>query len=116
MTIRASVDCLFSLPTTRVPSYRDLLPWFEKLRADCPNMQLVGTTAKSDTDIEQCNLARPTVLFIGNETMGLSSNLKELCDYLVRIPIHGSASSLNVGCAASICLYEADRQRRLAQR
>lgn len=116
VTIRASVGCLFSLPTTRVPSYRYLLPWFEKLRADCPNLQLVGTTAKSDTDIGQCDFARPTVLFIGNETMGLSTNLKELCDYLVRIPIHGSASSLNVGCAASICLYEADRQRRLAQR
>jgi tRNA G18 (ribose-2'-O)-methylase SpoU len=34
-----------------------------------------------------------------------------LCDALVKIPIAGSASSLNVACAASIVLYEIGRQR-----
>ena len=35
----------------------------------------------------------------------------ERCDVLARIPIFGAASSLNVGCATSICLYEIARQR-----
>jgi tRNA G18 (ribose-2'-O)-methylase SpoU len=39
-----------------------------------------------------------------------------MCDTLVRIPMSGSASSLNVSVAASIILYEALRQRRAASR
>ena len=42
---------------------------------------------------------------------GMSRAWKEACDLLLRIPIYGAASSLNVGCAASICLYEIARQR-----
>jgi len=48
---------------------------------------------------------------VGNETFGMSKAWKESCDLLLRIPIYGAASSLNVGCAASICLYEIARQR-----
>jgi 23S rRNA (uridine2479-2'-O)-methyltransferase len=38
-----------------------------------------------------------------------------MCDALVRIPMSGTASSLNVSMAASIVLYEAGRQRRNAR-
>ncbi len=48
---------------------------------------------------------------MGNETRGLSRAYGDLCDVLVRIPVRGAADSLNVACAASILLYEADRQR-----
>ncbi|MDP9381978.1 MAG: hypothetical protein M3Q29_17895 [Chloroflexota bacterium] len=45
----------------------------------------------------------------------MSATYRDLCDTIVRIPIYGSATSLNVACAASIILYEADRQRRSKQ-
>jgi tRNA G18 (ribose-2'-O)-methylase SpoU len=51
------------------------------------------------------------VLVIGNETSGLSTAWRESCDDIVRIPITGSASSLNAATAASIVLYESARQR-----
>ena len=51
-------------------------------------------------------------LVIGNETFGLSKAWKEKCDVLVKIPIFGAASSLNAGCAATVCFYEINRQRR----
>jgi tRNA G18 (ribose-2'-O)-methylase SpoU len=51
---------------------------------------------------------------MGNETAGLSTAWRERCDYLVRIPMTGSASSLNVANAATVVLYEATRQRLLA--
>jgi len=41
----------------------------------------------------------------------MSKAWKAGCDKLAKIPIYGAASSLNVGCAASICLYEIARQR-----
>jgi TrmH family RNA methyltransferase len=54
----------------------------------------------------------PTVLVVGNETWGMSARLRDVCDTIVRIPIGGWASSLNVACASSIVLYEIARQRQ----
>lgn len=54
----------------------------------------------------------PTVLVIGNEARGLTAAWRAACTQLVRIPMGGSASSLNAANAASIALYETARQRR----
>ncbi|MFM9797434.1 TrmH family RNA methyltransferase, partial [Streptomyces turgidiscabies] len=56
------------------------------------------------------------LLLIGNETAGLSSAWRELCDQVISIPMTGSASSLNASNAASVVLYEARRQRLAKQR
>jgi len=44
----------------------------------------------------------------------MSASYKALCNAMVKIPMYGSASSLNVACATSIILYEIDRQRRMS--
>ena len=51
---------------------------------------------------------------IGNETMGLNKAFKEYCDVLCTIPMDEKsyATSFNVGCAASIMMYEVTRQRK----
>jgi 23S rRNA (guanosine2251-2'-O)-methyltransferase len=51
------------------------------------------------------------VLLLGSEGKGLSRLLREKCDLLLRIPMHGAVSSLNVAVAGGIILYEAFRQR-----
>ncbi len=53
----------------------------------------------------------PTLLLVGNETAGLSAAWREAVDRMVRIPMTGSASSLNAANAASVVLYEVARQR-----
>ena len=45
---------------------------------------------------------------------GIRPLVRQRCDASVRIPMHGAIGSLNVSVAASLLLYEADRQRRLA--
>ena len=102
----------FAVPVVRVPGPADLLPWFETIRRTIGPFQIVGSSAKATTDIAEHDFSKPTVLLVGNETWGLSAAFKELCDVMVTIPIGGSATSLNVACAASIILYEIDRQRR----
>lgn len=49
-------------------------------------------------------------LVIGNEGEGISRLVKERCDYLVSIPMHGHVDSLNAGVAAGILLFEKRRQ------
>jgi TrmH family RNA methyltransferase len=111
-TIRASVGSVFAVPVVRLPSHKELVPWIEALRDRLGDLQVVGTSAKATRDILHADLSRPTILAVGNETIGLSRNYRDLCDEVFRIPMVGSATSLNVACAASVVLYEVDRQRR----
>ena len=114
--VRASTGSLFSLPVVRVPSHRDVLDWIAAVRGDGINARLVGTDENGDLDIAEYDFTQPTVVLVGNETTGLSSAWRDACDHLVRIPIAGTASSLNAATAASIVLYESARQRATSKR
>ena len=48
---------------------------------------------------------------MGAEGEGMRRLTRETCDLLVRIPMLGSVSSLNVSVASGVCLYEARRRR-----
>jgi 23S rRNA (uridine2479-2'-O)-methyltransferase len=109
-TIRASVGTIFSTPVLRIGSPKELLPWIEALK-ERYDLQIVGTSAKGTRLIAEQDFSKPTLLLLGNETLGLSTQLKAMCHTLVRIPIKGAASSLNVAMATAMLLYEIDRQR-----
>ncbi|MDR0896251.1 MAG: RNA methyltransferase [Oscillospiraceae bacterium] len=106
-TVRASIGTLFTLPCACIEGPEALIAF----RAQNPGIRLIGTSAKGEMPIDQVDLTAPTLLLMGNETSGLSRGYKALCDVLATIPIQGAASSLNLASAASICLYEAARQR-----
>jgi len=110
-SVRASTGSLFSLPVVRVPSHRPVLDWITELRDRDVDARLVGTDENGDLDIAEYDFTAPTVVLVGNETTGLSSAWRDACDHLVRIPMAGTASSLNAATAASVVLYESARQR-----
>ena len=112
----SSMGSLFCVPTVRVADNDTLERYVEGLRGRYPGFQLVGTTAHKQHPIDGCDLTKPTMLMIGNETDGLCAYWKEHCDLLCTIPMAESsyASSFNVGCAATVMFYEAQRQRRAA--
>lgn len=111
-TIRASMGSLFSVPTIRMSSASEVQQWVMQLKESYRELHLVGTSAQANQELSHANFSKPTILVIGNETDGLSYKFKEMCDTTVKIPIGGSASSLNVACATSIMLYEINRQRK----
>ena len=51
------------------------------------------------------------MLVLGAEGAGLHDLVKKTCDHLLRIPMAGSVSSLNVSVAGAVVMYEALRQR-----
>ena len=115
-TVRASTGSLFARPVVRAPSHREVAVWVASQRArGCP-MVIAGTDEHGDRDVFDVDFTQPTMLVVGNETAGLSNAWRELCDQMVRIPMSGAASSLNVANAATTVLYEITRQRILADR
>lgn len=111
-TVSATTGSLFSVPVIRIPSQTQLTPWLEETKEKFGHVQLVGTDESGEVEIDQHDFKKPTVLLVGNETSGLSVAYKEMCDAIVKIPMHGTASSLNVASATSIVLYEINRQRK----
>nr|WP_024965894.1 23S rRNA (guanosine(2251)-2'-O)-methyltransferase RlmB [Pantoea sp. IMH] len=76
------------------------------------NVWIVGTAGEADHDVFQSKMTGPMALVMGAEGEGMRRLTREHCDELIRIPMAGSVSSLNVSVATGICLFEAVRQRR----
>ncbi|MBD1551790.1 23S rRNA (guanosine(2251)-2'-O)-methyltransferase RlmB [Pseudomonas typographi] len=74
---------------------------------------VVGTAGEATTLIYDQDLKGPLVMVMGAEGKGMRRLTREHCDYLVKLPMAGSVSSLNVSVAAGVCLFEAVRQRRV---
>jgi 23S rRNA (guanosine2251-2'-O)-methyltransferase len=72
---------------------------------------VVGTAGEADQSIYECKLTGPTALVMGAEGKGMRRLTRENCDELIKLPMAGSVSSLNVSVATGICLYEIVRQR-----
>lgn len=76
---------------------------------------IVGTAGEAEQSLYEQDLTGPIVLVMGAEGRGMRRLTREHCDYLVRLPMAGSVSSLNVSVATGVCLFEALRQRGLGR-
>lgn len=73
---------------------------------------VVGTAGEAEQLIYDCKLTGPIALVMGAEDKGMRRLTRETCDELVKLPMSGMVSSLNVSVASGICLFEILRQRR----
>ncbi|KGY07223.1 23S rRNA (guanosine(2251)-2'-O)-methyltransferase RlmB [Vibrio sinaloensis] len=71
----------------------------------------VGTAGEATQDIYQAKLTGSLAIVMGAEGDGMRRLTRETCDDLIKIPMAGSVSSLNVSVASGVCLFEAVRQR-----
>jgi 23S rRNA (guanosine2251-2'-O)-methyltransferase len=80
------------------------------------NIWVVGLAGEATTEYQKANLTGPLALVVGNEGKGISRLVREHCDLLIKLPMHGHINSLNAAIAGSIALYEALRQREASGR
>ncbi|MGC1424460.1 MAG: 23S rRNA (guanosine(2251)-2'-O)-methyltransferase RlmB [Terracidiphilus sp.] len=76
------------------------------------NIWVIGLDERGSSDYDQFDLTGDCVLVLGREGAGLHDLVRRTCDHLLRIPMAGGVSSLNVSTAGAVVLYEAARQRR----
>ncbi|MEZ5998644.1 MAG: RNA methyltransferase [Hyphomonas sp.] len=103
--VRASMGSVFDIPFVQV-SYKEFGEWRRRAGLACVAASVNGTARHDRTD-----MARPTVILMGNEQAGLPAKVEADCDDLVLIPMRGGADSLNLAQATAIMVYEAWRQR-----
>ena len=73
---------------------------------------VMGTAGEATVSLYETKLTGPIALVMGAEGTGMRRLTRDLCDELIRIPLQGTVSSLNVSVATGVCLFETMRQRR----
>ncbi|WP_251358119.1 23S rRNA (guanosine(2251)-2'-O)-methyltransferase RlmB [Kangiella sp. TOML190] len=72
---------------------------------------IYGAAGEAKADIYQSDLTGPIAIVMGAEGDGMRRLTKETCDHLIKIPMAGEVSSLNVSVATGVTLFEVVRQR-----
>ncbi len=106
--IRASRGAVGRLPLFYTP---DTVRAIEALHS--AGWSILGATASAENLLYEVEFSLPTAIVVGNENTGLTVETRERCTELVRIPMAPGQSSLNVGVAAGVSLYELTRQHRI---
>ncbi len=104
--VRASAGSLFHLPLAVEPDPAAAVVGLQRR-----GLVVLAADGGGEVDLFEADelLAAPTAWLFGNEAWGLPSELAELADHRVRIPILGGAESLNLATAAAVCLYASAR-------
>ncbi len=111
VAVKASAGAVEHLRIARVVN---LVRALEELKEK--NIWVIGLDERGETDYDRFDLTGNCALVLGREGAGLHDLVKRTCDHLLRIPMAGGVSSLNVSTAGAVVLYEAYRQRRATQR
>jgi len=98
----------------RIARVVNLVRSLEDLKRE--NIWIIGLDERGTMDYDQFDFTGDCCLVMGREGEGLHDLVRKTCDHLLRIPMAGGVSSLNVSAAASVVLFEAYRQRRSKQR
>ncbi|HEY1904157.1 MAG TPA: 23S rRNA (guanosine(2251)-2'-O)-methyltransferase RlmB [Terracidiphilus sp.] len=113
IAVKASAGASEHLRIARVVN---LVRALEELKRQ--NLWIIGLDAGPDergqTDYDRFDFTGDCVIVLGREGAGLHDLVRRTCDHLLRIPMAGGVSSLNVSAAGAVVLYEAFRQRRNA--
>jgi 23S rRNA (guanosine2251-2'-O)-methyltransferase len=109
VAVKASAGATEHLRIARVVN---LVRALEELKRQ--NLWIIGLDERGETDYDRFDLTGDCVLVLGREGAGLHDLVRRTCDHLLRIPMAGGVSSLNVSAAGAVVLYEAFRQRRMA--
>jgi len=104
--IRASIGCVFTVPTIAAP-VADILAFLRE-KGIRTYAAALAPEARSYT---KCDFRGPTALVMGTEADGLSPRMRAACDETVIIPMMGRIDSLNVSVATAVLTFEAVRQR-----
>jgi TrmH family RNA methyltransferase len=102
--VKASMGSLFAVPVTHAPDADAFYDW-----AAAHSVEVIATSGGADTDHWRTAYHRPLAVLFGAEGTGLPGPVLRRADRRVRIPMTGTAESLNLAAAVAVMLYEISR-------
>lgn len=105
--VKASAGTIFAVPLVRLASLSELQEWCSE-----GNITMVASTDKATDSYWEAEYPSPLVLLMGAEAQGLPSDFLATLPHTVRIPMHGTADSLNLAVATGLILYEIKRRQQ----
>lgn len=107
MTVaRTSAGAVEHVPVVQVSNIAQTLRRLKR-----QGVWIVGADMKAEQNYWEADLTGPLAIVVGGEDKGISRVVRELCDYVVYIPMFGQVNSLNAGVAGGLLLFEVLRQR-----
>ena len=104
---KAAAGALEYLPIARVTNVNQTI---ERLKQ--AGFWTYGLDERGTELYDRVEFTAPSAIVLGGEGKGLHQTVRKHCDVLVRIPMAGAVSSLNVSVAAGIVLFECRRRQR----
>lgn len=102
--IRSTMGAIFRINVLEV---ENLAKELEK--AKDKGFKVITTSLQTNKSIYDIDYKK-SIVVIGNEANGVSQEVREISDEMVKIPMHGKAESLNASVSAAIMMYEYVRQ------
>ncbi len=109
--VKTSAGASAHVPIARVANLSNAI---KELKRD--NIWVVGADQDAPQDFTEADLTGPLAVVVGAEGKGMHRLVRENCDFLVRIPMHGRMNSLNASVAAALLFFEVRRQRSISNR
>jgi len=103
---KASAGAVAYMAVARMPNIAQTLALLQQ-----HNVWVIGIDQCGQVGYTEVDFKPPTAIVIGSEGKGLSSVVREKCDFLAFIPMKGKVTSLNASVAAAVVMYEALKQR-----
>ena len=100
VVVKASAGAVFHLKLSRVSNLSNALRDFKDMGG------WVFAVERGGKDIRGFDIPTPCSLILGSEGEGVSNKLMKLADEVLSIPMKGKVSSLNVGVAGAIAMWE----------
>ncbi len=105
--VKTSAGALNAIPVCKSDLLKDSIFYLQQ-----SGFQIVSCTEKSKISVENYSFFGPTAILMGSEEDGISHDLLKMSDARVSIPMAGTISSLNVGVATGMVLFERLRQMK----
>jgi 23S rRNA (guanosine2251-2'-O)-methyltransferase len=104
--VRTSAGALMKIPVCREKNLKVTANFLRE-----SGIALVAATEHAKDFSFSGDYTGPLAIIMGSEETGISPELLRICDQMVKIPMQGEISSLNVSVAAGVLLFEVVRQR-----
>ena len=104
--VKTSTGALYNIPVCKEANLKKTIQFLKN-----SGIQVVGATEKAAEFMYEADYSVPTAVLMGSEEDGISDELLKVADRIVKLPMFGTTSSLNVSVACGVFMYEVIRQR-----